>query len=132
MRVKNFPECCGLKLVHGWHGNITDKGMQRVIDRLFEESWGFSVDSLTPITLNAIAVLTSEQEKEYKEKLRAYGFRKIYRFYNPNTQGVLGIFFRDSVPELSPANPKFDKEKYEVKAHIYNPEYLTVQKRKTT
>jgi hypothetical protein len=132
MRVKDFPECCGLKLIHGWHGKITDKGMARVIDRLHEDSWGFAVGSIEPVALNAIAVLSSEQEKQYKEHLKAYGFRKIYRFWNPNTQAVLGVFFRDPVPELSPSNPKFDKKQYEIKAHIFNPEYLTVQKRKTT
>lgn len=102
-----FDTCCGLQIGSGFqHGR--QSGIDFLIQPLIPHH------ALQRKGQNTVICLNETQRVSYKDALEKGGWVLIYEFLNHNYGNVLGLYFRDIDPEMSPGNPKFNKDVYEI------------------
>lgn len=83
-KILNFPSCCGVKEIGQFGSNIYDWDGTKRPAKIRKED----------ITRSGFAYIciTRWSDVSYKAKLKAWGFKRIGRFKNPNTSKVLTMW----------------------------------------
>lgn len=107
LNVDEYPYCCGIHIICDFpDGNIeVTKEIRNDIEKELAYRTSKRKDScgVFHITLN------SQQNKEFGNLIKEYGFKMKQRFYNPNSQNFVYFYTCTNLPPKKRAKKIFDR-----------------------